>query len=457
MTSNVAQVHWVQRARHLAFVIPLAGLLTTLSPVAMAEEPVLPSPAVETSHESALTYGVAVPPEMFPSPSRPTRMARMRTDLVKSGACVIRTDVTVTLVRAVKRYGWLGSHGECAKGNARIIAILDYYTLWHARELCPATTFSRTTGLADHFTLSDWRKLTRCVARQLKGRVMAYEIWNEPLLPAAQTGYQNGSVGHYYDLLRVASNQIRDVDPRAKIVALGGVDAYAPGVYAGRVTAAEAFSAKLAARGAARFADAVSVHAYPWGDYQDVSRLDAYQLSVRFHARVWGRPVWITETGHRRSEAGTQSGYLADAYGALLGAGARKIVWFSLYDARDGTFGIAGQPAQTAMAAYISAPKTGLLRVFTDPPVQSTITVTALRPEPDQSLTRAWAVDWARVQEGEYRITFSDVGLLDGQPAVMPAPWTVVVRPREVTIVRVDPHDGSVGVSYCWEGGRPCP
>jgi len=199
------------------------------------------------------------------------------------------------------------------------------------------------------------------------------------------------------------------------------------------------------------------VHAYPWGEYQDASRLDAYQRSVRFHAQAWGRPVWITETGHRRSESGTQSGYLVNAYGALLGAGARKIVWFSLYDARDGTFGIAGQPAQAAMSAYIASPKSGLLRVFTDPPVQSTITVTALRPDPDQSLTRPWGVDWARVQEGEYRITFSDVGLLDGQPAVMPAPWTVVVRPREVTIVRVDPHDGSVTVSYCWEGGRPCP
>jgi hypothetical protein len=451
------------RRGHILWVIAgaLALLMTAAPVVASVETPSFPSPAVATKHESGRQYSVAVPPEMFPWPGiarGASRMAAMRTQFKRAGACWLRTDVDIKLVKAIDRYRWLGSSGPCPAKDShlRVIGILDYYTLWSADKICPTTRFSRRTDLAEHFTLADWRKLTQCVAKRLKGRVAAWEVWNEPLLAQTQFGYQDGSVGHYLDLLRVASRQIRKVDPRAKIIAMGGVDAYAAGAAASRVAAAERFSRRLAAKGAARYADAVSVHAYGWGDYGP-DRLDAFARSIRLHRKVWNRPVWVTEIGHRTTDPGSQSGFLTATYGALLGAGAERIVWFAMKDARDGRFGIVGREVQTTMREYISTPKSGLLRVFTDPPVKSTINVAALDANPRQSFSRAWGIDWERLQEGRYQVAFSDWGDLEGQPVVEPATRTLLVRPNQVVHLKVDPQDGSVQTYYCWEGQDPCP
>ncbi|MGH2467399.1 MAG: GH39 family glycosyl hydrolase, partial [Candidatus Limnocylindrales bacterium] len=236
----------------------------------------------------------------------------------------------------------------------KVLAILDDQTVWAARRLCPGATFA-TAGQrhGTDFGLGEWQQLVSCVARQFAGRISAYEIWNEPLLPGSMFGYQDGTAAHYADLLRVASTAIKAADPTATVIALGGSDLYAGGD-AARLADMRSFTNDLLALGAARYADAISLHAYPWGR-ADPAVVASYQAELRFQAQAWGKPVWITETGTRATDPGTQGTYAQVAYGLLVGAGVRHIFWFSITDQPDGAFGLRGRPVEATLRAFALA------------------------------------------------------------------------------------------------------
>ena len=194
----------------------------------------------------------------------------------------------------------------------------------------------------------------RCIATAFAGRISAYEIWNEPLLPNSAYGYQDGSAAHYVDMLRAAHDAIKAADPEATVIALGGSDLYAGTQGAARLAAMRQFSTDLVRLGAAAAADAISLHAYPWGVYDEAVQ-ESYEAELTFQRETWGLPVWITETGHRANEGGTQDGYLVAAYRLFLDAGVDRLFWFSLSDQPDGEFGIDGRPAQAALRELVGA------------------------------------------------------------------------------------------------------
>ena len=309
-------------------------------------------------------YGIAEPGNTLPRASDPNprgRWLEIRGELVKSGTCWIRSDLGTRLAAGIDANPWLGSQLPCSRSSrppVKVLAILDYFTIWQGRTLCPDVQFSdvydpQRTG---NFTLGDWELLVRCVARRFAGRIAAYEIWNEPLLPHFQYGYEDGSAVNYFEMLRVAHREIKAADPRAQVIALGGSDLYAAPDHADRLVRARAFTRDLVALGAARYADAIALHAYPWGRYgADV--WNSYRRELAFHADAWDLPVWITETGHRTTEHGTQSEYLRAAYQLFVSAGVERIFWFALTDQKDGRFGIAGRPAQAALRTFVFGAK----------------------------------------------------------------------------------------------------
>src|ERR1700756_1873869 len=67
---------------------------------------------------------------------------------------------------------------------------------------------------AEPKNLDDWRFYIRTVAQRYKGRIQAYEIWNEPDIRQTWTG----SVDEMVELTRIASEVIRGIDPEALLV-----------------------------------------------------------------------------------------------------------------------------------------------------------------------------------------------------------------------------------------------
>ena len=276
---------------------------------------------------------------------------------MKSGTCWIRSDLGARLAAGIDANPWLGSQLPCsrsARPPIKVLAILDYFTIWQGPTLCPSVRFSdvydpRRTG---NFSFGDWTLLVRCVARRFAGRIAAYEIWNEPLLRPFQYGVQNGSAANYARLLRIAYREIKAADPQALVIALGGSDLYAGAGHEDRLVRARAFSRELVALGArdtpTRF-HSMHTRGAPIGRVSGPRTA----ASSHFHADAWDLPVWITETGHRTNEHGTQSEYLRAAYRLFSEAGVERIFWFALTDQKDGPFGIRGRPAQQALRTFV--------------------------------------------------------------------------------------------------------
>ena len=108
------------------------------------------------------------------------------------------------------------------------------YERWYVRQLSRIVRAARNRNLkvmatfwgspywarADHSRagpprrLRDYGRAVRYLAKRFRGRISAYEIWNEPNHP----DYWTKGPGRYADMLRIAYKKINDVAPRAKVV-----------------------------------------------------------------------------------------------------------------------------------------------------------------------------------------------------------------------------------------------
>jgi hypothetical protein len=213
--------------------------------------------------------------------------------------------------------------------------------------------------------VAGFAQFMRTLATRYRGRVAAYEIWNEPNLDY-EWGYREPDPAGYVELLKAAYQAVKEVDPDAMVVSGGlattgdGSDtavgdlAYLQGMY------------DAGARGAF---DALGSHPYAFGhepDYQDAWGLSlarvVQQRDVMLANGDAETPVWITEAGwvlhtswnlveHEAiavSEA-EQAGYMVRAYRKVrdewpwVGA----LFWFNL------DFGsVAWYPAAEPMRWY---------------------------------------------------------------------------------------------------------
>ncbi len=94
-----------------------------------------------------------------------------------------------------------------------------------------------------------WRGYVRRVVSLYKGKVAAWEIWNEENIHAFWQ--PNPDYAAYVELLRNASEEIRAADPAAKVV-MGGVAGLDPD-----------YLNNCLGAGAADYVDAIAIHPYP--------------------------------------------------------------------------------------------------------------------------------------------------------------------------------------------------
>lgn len=208
----------------------------------------------------------------------------------------------------------------------------------------PDEPASRGSGRgAEPKSVADWEAYVRAVATRYRGRIKAYEIWNEPrfrdLYPWRNAGFYSGSARAMVDLARVAYRTIKLVDPDAVVVspAMDGEDQ--------AIRKFELF----AREGGGEWCDVIGWHFYSLTStrpedlavhYRDVRRmLDRVGLS--------NKPVWNTETGvlvdHGKAVKPMDSrgilsrvmtpqeaaNYLARSMVILAGEGAVRYYWFA--------------------------------------------------------------------------------------------------------------------------------
>jgi polysaccharide biosynthesis protein PslG len=105
--------------------------------------------------------------------------------------------------------------------------------------------------------LSDWGDFMGAMAARYKGRIQAYEIWNEPNL-AREWGNQPPNPREYVEMLKVAYKAIKKSDPDAVVITAG----LSPTTTTGRVAMPDLdFAKAMYAAGAKDYFDMLGVHA----------------------------------------------------------------------------------------------------------------------------------------------------------------------------------------------------
>ena len=187
--------------------------------------------------------------------------------------------------------------------------------------------------------IDDWKNYVRTVAECYKGKVAAWEIWNEENISAFWQPAPDAAA--YVNLLAAASPQIRAADPDATIV-MGGV----AGLGYDDLTT-------YLSLGAADYVDAVAYHPYaetigvegqPEEDLLRPKEALCSFLVFIVHSLVAqyttkDLEVWITEVGWTTSaetppgvDENTQAAYMLRTLITYAATDVDRVIWFNLRD-----------------------------------------------------------------------------------------------------------------------------
>ncbi len=127
------------------------------------------------------------------------------------------------------------------------------------------------------------------LARRYRGRVLSWEIWNEP----DNRDYWRGSVAQFAELLRVGARAVRAADPSAQVV-FGGVAGH------------PSFVAEVMARPElGDLVDVINAHAYfeTWNPVA-IESLPRYVQAFAPVLAHGARPLWLAEVGYSNYRQG---------------------------------------------------------------------------------------------------------------------------------------------------------
>ncbi len=97
----------------------------------------------------------------------------------------------------------------------RIQTGLGYSALWAAEGAPEDADWRRRMTYPPR--LDAWRDYVRRTAERYRGRIFAYEVWNEPDLD----GFFRGTTDHFIQMQRIAAEEIRRADPQALVMSGG--------------------------------------------------------------------------------------------------------------------------------------------------------------------------------------------------------------------------------------------
>ncbi len=107
--------------------------------------------------------------------------------------------------------------GEAESRSLKVVARLGQIPAWAAEDSDFLSTEEKD---APPRSLDEWSNYCTTIATRYKGRIMAYQVWNEPNL-TREWGSLPPNAADYVTVLGVCSNAIRQADPQAKIISAG--------------------------------------------------------------------------------------------------------------------------------------------------------------------------------------------------------------------------------------------
>jgi hypothetical protein len=200
----------------------------------------------------------------------------------------------------------------------------------------------------------DWKRYVRTVAVRYRGRIRAFEIWNEPNLKNSFTGTREQLVALAQDAYQI----IHQVDPTAIVVSpsvTGGYDV--------------PWFSKFLDLGGGQSADVIGYHFYS-SPHAPESSVDVIrQVKASMAAHGIHKPLWNTESGYTiqsdyaavAPESGSLNrilthreamAYVMRAYLLNWASGVSRLYWYDWDGARMGLGDNLGTTSKPAAAGY---------------------------------------------------------------------------------------------------------
>ena len=261
--------------------------------------------------------------------------------LTSNGINWIRSDVSLQ-----EDSNWNTIYQLAKKYNLSLIGTLDPYTM--------------------NFNASgDWQQVVQTAVNFYGDKVTVWEIWNEPINANSKCGIYQGTAQQYVDLMKITYQTIKSNQPVSIVLGLGGLAIYSGGdTY---LAQSIAFATDVTDLGGMNYCDAISLHAYPWGNNQDLQ--NSYQANADLYKQLTGKEVWITETGQESGENSfnsseiIQAKYLIDSY-QFFKSQVKAYIWYELNDNNPGKSSDFQNTSTFGLYDINSNPKQGLTKYF---------------------------------------------------------------------------------------------
>jgi hypothetical protein len=224
--------------------------------------------------------------------------------------------------RGVWSWAALDAAVETAEANtAKVTLVLGQTPRWAARRSCVGYYGAAAPSPPIR---TAWLHYVRTVSQRFKGRIYAYEVWNEADIP----GFWCGTAQQMVSLERATARVLRRTDPEALLVS-------ATFVARDRT---KWWLTKYLAAGGFRAPDIIGIHGYAFQESspEEASRLIRQRLRLIKQAGVPDKPVWDTETNlgvdyprAAKLSPQMQSAYVARTYLIGWDSGLAHVVFYS--------------------------------------------------------------------------------------------------------------------------------
>jgi hypothetical protein len=202
------------------------------------------------------------------------------------------------------------------KGRAagkKIVAVLGYDALWLS------SNGKRKEYIAPE-NLPLFLNFVEKMVNHFRGRVDAWEIWNEPNFM-----FWKGPDTEFFELAKLTAQKIRETDPQANI--LGGAFWRVP----------KGFIRNMFNAGALENVNGLAFHPYATNPGAAVKLYDKF-TSVLAEFNYLGA-IWITEAGYPTGgwyptavNEDEQPAYVVKTITGIAARGARALLWYELFD-----------------------------------------------------------------------------------------------------------------------------
>jgi len=203
--------------------------------------------------------------------------------------------------------------------HTEVMLTLGFTPLWASAR--PRERVGYNPGwAAEPSDIEDWRTFVLTVATRYKGHIRIYEIWNEPNL---RDHYWTGSVSQMVELVHVAHDAIKSIDPTAIIVSPSAT-----------TRNGLPWLSEFLSTGGGQYVDVIGYHFYvnpaPPEDMVPLIH-DVEQVMADYGEG--DKPLWNTESGWADPKPfpseDLAAAYLARAYILNWMAGVQRLYWYA--------------------------------------------------------------------------------------------------------------------------------